>query len=107
MRILGLALMLTTFSVAPAFAQGGSYQVAKPAAAAVRLTAPTPVVFPAATSTDVDAARRFNSRAPGATMMIIGGAAFVAGLFVNGSGGTVLIVGGLALGAYGFYLYTR
>jgi hypothetical protein len=39
--------------------------------------------------------------------MIIGGAAFLAGLFVEGTGGTVLIVGGIGLGAYGIYLFTR
>ncbi len=39
--------------------------------------------------------------------MIIGGAALVTGILVGGSGGTVLILGGIGVGAYGVYLYTR
>jgi hypothetical protein len=39
--------------------------------------------------------------------MIIGGAAIVTGILVGGSGGFVLILGGVGLGAYGFYLYNR
>jgi len=39
--------------------------------------------------------------------MIIGGGAIVAGALVGGSSGTLLILGGVGLGAYGFYLYTR
>jgi hypothetical protein len=53
------------------------------------------------------AAQRFTSRAPGATLMIIGGAAIVAGLLMDGSGSAILILGGVGLGAYGAYLYTR
>jgi hypothetical protein len=40
-------------------------------------------------------------------MMIIGGAALVAGILVGGSGGTALILGGIGVGAYGLYLYTQ
>jgi hypothetical protein len=39
--------------------------------------------------------------------MIIGASAVVAGILVGGSGGTVLILGGIGVGAYGLYLYTR
>jgi len=39
--------------------------------------------------------------------MIIGGAAIVTGALVGGSGGTILILGGVGVGAYGVYLYTR
>jgi hypothetical protein len=39
--------------------------------------------------------------------MIVGGAAFVGGLLIGGTGGTVLAVGGVAVGAYGVYLYTQ
>ena len=44
---------------------------------------------------------------PGMGYMIAGGALFVAGLIVGGDGGTVLILTGAGIGAYGLYLYFR
>jgi hypothetical protein len=76
------------------------------AAAALRLSSPASFVSGGTGFTELDV-RRFNSRAPGATLMIIGGAAIIAGVLVGDSGGTVLILGGIGIGAYGFYLYTR
>lgn len=51
--------------------------------------------------------RKFSSRAPGATLMIVGGACLLAGILVGGDGGTVLILAGIGIGAYGVYLYTQ
>jgi hypothetical protein len=51
--------------------------------------------------------REFDSRTPGATLMIIGGAGLVAGAIVGGEGGTLMMLAGVGLGAYGFWLYTR
>ena len=108
MRLVALAILLASVGAGRLHAQSGSYQATGPAAAALQLSAPSPMTQPPLVSqNDLLAARRFNSRAPGATLMIIGGAATVAGILVGGSGGFVLILGGVGLGAYGFYLYTR
>jgi hypothetical protein len=41
----------------------------------------------------------------GMPLMIAGGALFVAGLIAGGDAGTILMIGGGAVGAYGLYLY--
>lgn len=38
-------------------------------------------------------------------LMIVGGAAFVAGALIDGDPGTLIMVGGAAIGLYGLYLY--
>lgn len=38
-------------------------------------------------------------------LMIVGGAAFVAGALIDGDAGTLIMVGGAAIGLYGLYLY--
>lgn len=107
MRTAGLTILFAALCSAPSHAQSTPYQAAAPAGAAV-LLASGPAVQPSLqTNADFLAERRFSSRAPGATMMIIGGAAIVGGILVGGSGGAVLILGGIGVGAYGFYLYTR
>ena len=89
-------------------AQSSPYQTEMLAGATLRAPSSTPALTPALTvHRDFLGARRFRSRAPGATLMIIGGAGIVAGILVGGSGGTVLILGGVGVGAYGVYLYTR
>ena len=89
-------------------AQSNPYRAEMLAGAVLRAPASTPTLMPPMTvRPDFLAARRFRSRAPGATLMIIGGAGIVAGILVGGSGGTVLILGGVGVGAYGVYLYTQ
>ena len=108
MRIAGLVVLLTTLSASHLHAQAKPYQATSAATAALRLASPSaPPRAALWQDTDLLVARRFNSRAPGATFMIIGGAAIVTGILVGGSGGFVLILGGVGLGAYGFYLYNR
>jgi hypothetical protein len=46
-------------------------------------------------------------RGAGTGLIIAGGALFIAGLIIGGDAGTVLAVGGAALGAYGLYQYFR
>jgi hypothetical protein len=41
----------------------------------------------------------------GQTLMIVGGAALVAGILVGDDAGTILILGGVAIGGYGLYLH--
>jgi hypothetical protein len=40
-------------------------------------------------------------------MMVVGGAALIAGLIIGGDAGTVLAVGGAIIGLYGLYQYLR
>ena len=41
------------------------------------------------------------------TLMIVGGAAFVAGLIIGDDAGTIVMVGGAVIGLYGLYLYLQ
>ena len=41
------------------------------------------------------------------TLMIVGGAAFVAGAIIGDDAGTVMMVAGAGVGLYGLYLYLR
>lgn len=108
MRFAAVLCLLAVVSVAPADAQLNSEQPSIRAAAALRSASGIPAAGSLhAVDTEFTAAREFSSRAPGATLMIIGAAALVAGILVDGDGGTILILGGIGLGAYGFYLYTR
>lgn len=108
MRIPALVLVLATVGLASAQAQANPYHTGVLAAAVLHPASPAPASpWTGPHEARLTAARRFSSRAPGATLMIIGGAGVVAGILVGGSGGTVLILGGVAVGAYGVYLYTR
>ena len=40
-------------------------------------------------------------------LMIVGGAAFLAGAIISGNPGTIIMVGGAAVGLYGLYLYLQ
>ncbi len=46
-------------------------------------------------------------RGQSVALMVAGGALFVAGAIVGGDAGTLLMVGGAGVGAYGLYLYFR
>ena len=43
----------------------------------------------------------------GETLMIVGGAALLAGLIIGDDAGTVIAVGGAVVGLYGLYLYLQ
>ena len=108
MRTLTLALVLVLGAPALAHAQAPVFQEAMRASATLQLAAQRPTTAsPLTINGDLLAQRRFNSRAPGATLMIIGGASILAGILVGGSAGTAMIIGGVAAGAYGFYLYNK
>jgi len=47
------------------------------------------------------------TRGQSVAMMIAGGALFVAGAIVGGDAGTLLMVGGAGIGAYGLYVHFR
>lgn len=40
-------------------------------------------------------------------LMIVGGAAFLVGAIINDDAGTIIMVGGAAVGLYGLYLYLQ
>ena len=40
-------------------------------------------------------------------LMIVGGVAFLAGAIIGGDAGTIIMVGGAAVGLYGLYLYLQ
>ncbi len=106
MRMTGIAFLLLVLCPVVSRAQSNPYESQMRATAVLR--SPSHVQRePLRVVVDVPGPRRFNSRVPGATLMIIGGGAIVAGALVGGSGGTILILGGVGVGAYGFYLYTR
>ncbi len=108
MRKPGLLLVLALLCPSRAHAQANTFQTEIQAAATLHQAAQESAVqLHRSDAAAVATSRRFSSRAPGATMMIIGGAAIVAGILVGGDGGTILILGGVAVGAYGVYLYTR
>ena len=85
------------------------YQPSMPAVIAVQPAAVTPALLlaPSREEARVVSSREFSSRAPGGALMIMGSAALLAGLLTDGSGSTALIIGGIGVGAYGVYLYTR
>jgi len=88
-----------------------SQSVGGPAAARLFVTLPrvsTASSHPGAGDDPFMAQRlRRGRKAEGTTLMIIGGAAFVSGLVIGGTGGTVLAVGGIGVGAYGIYLFVN
>jgi hypothetical protein len=43
----------------------------------------------------------------GETLMIVGGAIFLAGAIIGDDAGTVIMIGGAAVGIYGLYLYLQ
>ena len=106
MRVTGIAFLFLVLCPAVSRAQSNPYESQMRAAAVLRWASRAHSESLQAAA-DVLSPRRFTSRAPGATLMIIGGGAIVAGALVGGSGGTLLILGGVGLGVYGFYLYTR
>ncbi len=80
---------------APLAARAGSPELFRPAARPLEVTTDAPPV--------VQAARSRDQR--GVPLMIIGGAAFVAGAIVGGDAGTILVLGGVGVGAWGAYVY--
>ncbi len=51
--------------------------------------------------------RRGKKKETGVTLMIVGGAAFVTGIIIGDTGGTILAVAGIGVGAYGVYLFVE
>lgn len=106
MRAAGWVLLLLALGLRESRGQASPYRAEMIATAALRPSS-LPLSVPVnGWHAELMRARRAN-KAQGRTLMIVGGAAIVAGILVGGSGGTVLILGGVGVGAYGFYLYQR
>ena len=100
--ILGAMLMLPTALQAQTVEQQGpSLRQQLMPASAVALTAPSHVALENKTM------QPMVSRGGGMGYMIAGGALFVAGLLVDGDAGTILVLSGAGIGAYGLYLHFR
>ncbi|HET9982573.1 MAG TPA: hypothetical protein VFQ38_03265 [Longimicrobiales bacterium] len=74
-----------------------------PTAPDARLLAPAAAEAPRPEPTLSRAA----SHGEGIPLMAAGGALFVAGAIIGGDAGTLLMVGGAGIGAYGIYIYLR
>lgn len=108
MKIVALLAGIIFTAARPGAAQTPSTDAAIRAAAVLRPPVPTTSTATlTASPTDPAAPREFSSRAPGATLMIVGGASLLAGIIVGGDAGVVLILAGIGVGAYGLILYTR
>ena len=105
---LGLSLLLASATPALASAQAPSRDDGVRISASVLPTTPTPLqAARAALGEELSLTQGINSRAPGASLMIAGAAGILAGALIGGSGGTLLILAGVGVGAYGFYLYSQ
>ena len=121
-----VALAAVVTSAAPLHAQSGRAGATSFAASAPRAVAPAapralvgPAIaaeavaarpLPAPRSSDDSALAPMRRRAQfsqGQTLMIVGGAAFVAGALIGDDAGTIVMIGGAAVGLYGLYLYLQ
>lgn len=107
-RVLVIALLASVISV-PAGAQVASAS-ASPGPAigqdAAALRAPVAVGVERDLSTELaQQSQRSFGRAE--SLMIIGGAAFLAGAIIGGDAGTIVMIGGAAIGLWGLYLYLQ
>jgi hypothetical protein len=102
-------------SLAPASvaapAAGGSTVVQAAPVAVMRATsgdAAADEAFRAARTREAGAvAMRQASRGSGKMYMIIGGVTFLAGAIIGDDAGTIIMIGGAAVGIYGLYLYLQ
>ena len=95
-------------SAAPAQEHAEQSQDARPAAGPT-IDAATAGIRPAPASATLvpGTAQQQGSFGRAETLMIVGGAAFVAGLIIGDDAGTVVMVSGAAIGLYGLYLYLQ
>ena len=97
-------------SAAPVQEHAEQSQEARPAAGGgPTIDAATAGIRPATTPATVlpGSAQQQGSFGRAETLMIVGGAAFVAGLIIGDDAGTIVMVSGAAIGLYGLYLYLQ
>ena len=81
------------------------------ASVAVRPAAERPVVVVRTATTEAAVPNALppagSSNRNATTLMIVGGAAFIAGAIIGDTAGTIIMVGGAGVGLYGLYLYLQ
>jgi hypothetical protein len=120
-RSVATALAVMLFA-APLAAQGESATVASPESVTVVAAVAAPVVATAGpTITNATAGVRTSASVVAApvgappqervgrnpAMMIVGGVALIAGAVIGGDTGTIIMVGGAAIGLYGLWQYLK
>ena len=105
-HVLAAAVVLATVAAAPtARAQAAT---GPSASGPTILAASSAVRSPVRTNPNVPEALDLRQRLPRAeTLMIIGGAIFLAGAIIGDDPGTVIMITGAAFGIYGLYLYLQ
>lgn len=103
LAVLGSALLVSL--AAPAFAQSLLPERAPsgPTVQAARVG----VTAPPATTVAGDARQLETPSRESAALMIVGGAALLAGLLIGGGAGTAIAVAGTFVGLYGLWMYVR
>lgn len=122
-RLFATAALIAALAPAAAFAQDGTPALAATSTVPVAVeTTPAPAATPSMARADVagiqvrhDAADAHTvttaasglHEGQGAALMVVGGAALVAGLLIGGDAGSAVAIGGLAVGLVGLYQYVR
>lgn len=98
-------LSLTAAGVSTARAQASEPRpVPGPTVAAARVAASADLRMDAKVPASLDLRQRLTRSE---TLMIIGGAIFLAGAIIGDDPGTIIMIGGAAVGIYGLYLYLQ
>ncbi len=100
--LFGLVMLISL--AAPVSAQSPGDRPAGPTIQAARAGVTAP---PAATAIASDAQQLETPSRESAALMIVGGAALLAGLLIGGGAGTAIAVGGALIGLYGLWMYVR
>ncbi|HVE78512.1 MAG TPA: hypothetical protein VNA89_06610 [Gemmatimonadaceae bacterium] len=111
-RLLSLALVTSlALSGRAAAAQGAGPAAPAPGGptlSSARAAAHAPMAIAPVAADDVAAAA---ARGPGfgreEALMIVGGAAFLAGAIIGEDAGAIVMIGGAAIGLYGLYIYLQ
>lgn len=90
-------------------APSASLQPASLASGVPTLAASRVALHPIATVEPSAAPTLVAQRSPrrGKTLMIVGGAMFIAGAIIGNDAGTIVMLGGAGIGLYGLYLYVQ
>jgi len=103
-RLLALlgAVLLVSFATPVAAQSPANRSSSGPTVQAARAGITAPSAPAASAAEQVDTPSRES-----AALMIVGGAALLAGLLIGGGAGTAIAVGGALIGLYGLWMYVR
>ena len=110
--VVSALLASSTADVARAQSAAPAVSVAAPAgptlgAARLAADAPTPALSAEERHEPPNAFRNGAGFGQPEALMIVGGAAFLAGALIGDDAGTIVMVGGAGIGLYGLYLYLQ